>query len=267
MRKFLLGALIAFPFLSIAQSMDESYYSITVGGGLTGASVSSNSQAIYDDRPSSDYRTYKEFADAIKKNQSTRLNFSAHAWYNKALGFNWTLQAGIGYVDMGFRYEQNKLQDGDYIKKGVGEGRIWDKSNVEKNLNYDYRFHYVDIPVWFNYELFKSKDYKTIYQFTAGVAANILVKHQLTARLDGFTIDGKDKFQVNNTGLDARAFNMQLNAGFKVIHKLDKQTTVIVQPMYSMHPVSVTNSNLSVNPYSIMLHAGLVIDLNKFRRE
>jgi hypothetical protein len=267
MRKLLLATFIAFSCVTNAQSLDDSYYSITVGGGLTGASVSSSSNLIYDARPQVDIKSYKEFADAIKKNQSTRLNFSAHAWYNKTLGFNWTLQAGIGYVDMGFRYEQNKLKDGDYINNGVGEGRILDKSNVEKNLNYDYRFHYIDIPVWFNYELFKSKNYKTIYQFTAGFAANILVKHQLTARLDNFTIDGKDKFQVNNTGLDPRAFNMQINAGFKVIHKLDKETTVIVQPMYSMHPVSVTNSNLSVNPYSIILHAGLIIDLNKFKRD
>lgn len=266
MRKLLLGALLAFPFLSIGQSMDDSYYSLTIGGGLTGASVGSSSQAIYDDRPNNT-QTYKQFADAIKKNQTTRLNFSAHAWFNKSLGFNWTMQAGIGYVDMGFRYQQNKLQDGDYINKNIGDGKVLDRSNVEKNLNYDYRFHYVDIPVWFNYELYKSKDYKTTYQLTAGVAASILVKHQLTARLDNFTIDGKDKFQVNNTGLDARAFNMQLNAGFKVIHKLDKETTIIVQPMYSIHPISVTNSNLSVNPYSIMLHAGLVIDLNKFRKD
>ncbi len=266
MRKFLLGVLISFPFLSIAQSLDESYYSITIGGGLTGAYISSNAQAVYDDRPGN-YQTYKEFADAVKKNQTTRLNFSAHAWYNKSLGINWTLQVGIGYVDMGFRHEQNKLQDGDYINKGIGEGRVLDKSNVEKNLNYDYRFHYVDIPAWFNYQLFKSRDYKTTYQLTAGVAANILVKHQLTARLDNFTIDGKDKFQVSNTGIDARAFNMQLNAGLKVTHKLDKETTIIVQPIYSMHPISVTNSNLSVTPYSIMLHAGLVIDLNKLKKD
>lgn len=266
MRKLLLGALLAFPFLSIGQSMDDSYYSFTIGGGLTGASVGSSSQVIYDDRPNNS-QNYKQFADAIKKNQTARLNFSAHAWFNKSLGFNWTMQAGIGYVDMGFRYQQNKLQDGDYINKNIGDGKVLDRSNVEKNLNYDYRFHYVDIPVWFNYELYKSKDYKTTYQLTAGVAASILVKHQLTARLDNFTIDGKDKFQVNNTGLDARAFNMQLNAGFKVIHKLDKETTIIVQPMYSIHPISVTNSNLSVNPYSIMLHAGLVIDLNKFRKD
>ena len=69
----------------------------------------------------------------------------------------------------------------------------------------------------------KSKDYKTMYQFTGGVAANVLIKHQLTARLDNFSIDGKEKFQINNTGYEARAFTMQLNLGFKVIHKLDKE--------------------------------------------
>lgn len=262
MRKILMGSLFLIPFLTSAQSMNESYYSITVGGGFTGANTSSNSKAMYDDRQN---LTYEQFNDQAQKNQTIRLNFSAHAWYNRALGFNWTMQAGLGYVDMGFRREQNKLQDGDYIHKEVGEGRIWDKSNVEKNLNYDYRFHYLDIPVWFNYELFKSKDYKTMYQITAGVAANILIKHQLTARLDNFTIEGKDKFQVSNTGYDARSFNMQLNLGFRVLHKLDKETTIILQPMYSMHPLSVTNDPFKVNPYGVMLHAGLVVDLTKFR--
>ncbi len=262
MRKFLLGALISFSCLSFGQSMDESYYSVTVGGGFTGATTTSSSKVIYDDRQN---LTYEQFNDQAQKNQIMRLNFSAHAWYNKALGFNWTMQAGLGYIDMGFRRAQNKLQDGDYIHKEVGEGRIWDKSNVEKNLNYDYRFHYLDIPVWFNYELFKSKDYKTMYQLTGGVAANVLLKHQLTARLDNFTIDNKDKFQVNNTGYDARSFSFQVNLGFKVIHKLDKETTILLQPMYTIHPMSVTNDPIKVTPYGIMLHAGLVIDLNKFK--
>jgi hypothetical protein len=263
MRNFLLGALTFFSLNALGQSMDDSYYSITLGGGFTGATTTSSSQLIYDDRQKP--ITYEQFNNDAKNNQTMRLNLSAHAWYNKTLGFNWTMQAGLGYLDMGFRREQNNLQDGEYIHKEIGEGKILDKTNIEKNINYDYRFHYLDIPVWFNYELYKSKDYKTMYQFTGGVAANVLIKHQLTARLDNFSIDGKEKFQINNTGYDARAFSMQLNFGFKVIHKLDKETTIIVQPIYTIHPMSVTSGQIKVMPYSVMLHAGLVFDLTKFK--
>jgi hypothetical protein len=262
MRKFLLCTLIFISSTSFGQSIDDSYYSVTIGGGLTGATTNSSSSLIYDDRQN---LTYEQFNNDAKNNQMMRLNFSAHAWYNKTLGFNWTIQAGLGYLDMGFRRAQNNLKDGELIHKEIGPGKILDKTNIEKNINYDYRFHYLDIPVWFNYELYKSKDYKTRYQFTGGVAANVLLKHQLTARLDNFTIDGEDKFQINNTGYEASAFNMQVNLGFKVIHKLDKETTIIVQPIYTIHPMSVTGGQIDVMPYSVMVHAGLVLDLNKFK--
>jgi hypothetical protein len=58
---------------------------------------------------------------------------------------------------------------------------------------------------------------------------------------------------------------MQLNLGFKVIHKLDKETTIIVQPIYTIHPMSVTSGKINVMPYSVMVHAGLVFDLTKFK--
>jgi hypothetical protein len=104
-----------------------------------------------------------------------------------------------------------------------------------------------------------------MYQFTGGVAANVLIKHQLTARLDNFTIDSEDKFQIDNTGYEASAFSVQLNLGFKILHKLDKETTIIVQPIYSIHPISVANGQIDVMPYSVMVHAGLVVDLTKFK--
>lgn len=263
MRKVLFCILFCFPFLLLAQSMDDNYYSITVGGGYTGAFTASSSDAIFDDRQNN--LTYKDFINKTRKDNTMRLNFSAHAWYNKILGFNWTMQAGLGYMDMGYRYEQNDLKTGDYIYKGVGGGKVLDNSNVKKSINNDYRFHYLSIPVWFNYEFLKSGDYKTMYEFTGGVTATLLLKHQLTARLDNFTIDGEDKYQLNETGHDARTLNMQVNVGVRVLHKLDKETTIIIQPMYSIHPFSATNDKTQVYPYGIMLHAGIVVDLNKFR--
>lgn len=263
MYKGLLGALlVAFPLLLSAQSQDNSYYSITVGGGYTSAYTSSTSNEVAVAKTG---QTYQQYNDSVSSFQTGRFNWAATIWYHRALGLNWSLQAGIGYVDMGFRRQQKNIQLGDYTYPGIGDGRLVEFSNTKKSIDYDYRFHYVQVPVWFNYHMFKSKDYRTSFDFTTGLSLAFLVKHRLTARLNEFKVDEKEVFQLDSTGYDARTINAQLNVGFRMEHKLDKEITLIVQPMYSIHPFSLTNDPLSVRAYGFMLNAGVVIDLENLK--
>jgi len=174
------------------------------------------------------------------------------------------IQTGLGYLDMGYRREQNDLKFADWTYPGVGDGRIIENSNTRKSINYDYRFHYLTIPVWANYIIAKSKDFKTTYAFTGGITGNVLLKHRLTARLDNFTLDGEDKFQLDSTGYNARTLNMQVNVGVRIEHKLEKNITAIVQPMYTFHPISATNEPISAKLYGFILHVGVVANLDMF---
>ncbi len=191
-KRFLLFLLLSTPILTFAQTQEDSYFSVTVGGGLAGAYTSSESTNLAVYKMS---QNYKQYNDSVQPFQTTRINYSATLWYHHIINSELTLQTGLGYVDMGWRREQNNLNQGDFTYPGVGDGRIIENSNTTKNINYDYRFHYLQIPVWINYLAFKSKDFKTTYSFTGGLTGNVLLKHALTARLDGFTVDSKSKFQ------------------------------------------------------------------------
>jgi hypothetical protein len=242
--------LFLFPLVSFSQSKQKYFYSATVGGGITGSVLSEESNRL-----------------PAGLQQTVRFNAGLHAWFNYSLGTKWDLQAGIGYMDMGFRRQQKNIQLGDSTYPGIGTGQLIEYSNTKKDIDYDYRFHYIQVPVLFNYRFYKSKDFRTNYLFSAGVSINTLVKHQITARLDNFTVDGEKKFQLDSTGLKAAPVNATINLGFRAEHKLDKTTTIIIQPMFSIFPFSATTSDIKVRPYSIMLHAGIVINLDNMKKE
>lgn len=261
-KRFLGMIILAFPLVLSAQSQEKSYYSITVGGGFTSAYTSSTSNDIAVAKTG---QSFQQYNDSITSFQTGRFNWGVTLWYHRALGINWSMQAGIGYVDMGFRRQQKNIALGDYTYPGIGDGRLIEFSNTKKSIDYDYRFHYVQVPVWFNYHLFKSSDYRTTFDFTTGLSLTFLAKHRLTARLNEFKVDEKDVFQLDSTGYDARTLNAQFNLGFRIEHKLEKDITLIFQPMYSIHPFSLTNDPINVRAYSFMLNAGIVVDLENFK--
>ncbi len=252
------------PIVSFAQSKENASYSLTVGAGFTNASIHSSSNDIAFAKQQVSFKTY---ADSIQNKITWRANFSAHLWYNMPVSNKLTLQLGLGYTDLGFRREQNDIKLADETYPGIGEGKLLEFSNNKKDIYYDYRFHYIQVPVWLNYNVFQSKDFKTNVQLTGGLSVNILAKHHLTAKLQNFSVDEEEKFQIDSTGYDARTLSLNLNAGMRIVHKLDKKTTLVFQPMFGYQPISSTNEPLSVNAYQFMLHAGIILDLNMFKND
>jgi hypothetical protein len=236
---------LCFPVLLLAQTRKQNSFSATVSGGFTDS-----------------YIKQTKVGNLAGNETTGRFTAGIHAWYNKTLGNKWDLQTGIGYTDFGFRRQQPDAKLMDHTYPGLGSGMILDASNVRKNINYDYRFHYIQIPLWFNYDLGRTKDFKTNFSLTMGAALDVLVKHHMTARLDKFTVDEEKKFQFDSTGLKASPVNMNVNLGFKVEHKMDKTTTLIVQPMFNLFPFSTTTEDIKVRPYAVMLHIGLVLNLS-----
>ena len=209
-KRIFCSLLVLFPLISTAQSQDESFFSLTLAGGITGASTTSNSNeiAVY-----ANSQTFKQYNDSVQKFNTPRFNFGATIWYNHFLADKLFLQTGIGYMDMGYRREQNNLQLGDFTYPGLATGKIIEKTNVTRNINYDYRFHYLNIPLFLNYSIYKSKNLKTNIAIAGGVNTNFLLKHNLVARLDNFKLDDKETFTFDSTGYDARTFSIQLSVG------------------------------------------------------
>lgn len=257
MHKQYIWLIIFAPLLSLAQTK---YYSVSAGFGVTNSFIHSSSNKMV----TGTNQTYAQFADSLNGISEIRHNFSFNVWINNNLNKNWDVQAGIGYIDMGYRRAQKDLLFGQKTHPGIGSGIIEEKSNSKKDIYYDYRFYFVQIPIWFNYKLYKSKDYKTTYQLTMGATPQFLVTNNITARLKNFTVDGEKKYTLDSSGYDGRTVNMQLNFGARIERKVDKTTTIIIQPMVAYHPFSVSNTPMLVNPLSVMLHLGLVIDIGGF---
>lgn len=262
MRKIIHYILIAAPLFALGQTKQKLYYSVTAGMGVTNSLLTSTStQKMFSNSPV----TYNQYVDSTKADLAVRHNFSFNVWLNYSLGNKWDFQGGVGYIDMGYRRKQKNIQFGDATYPGLGDGMMAEFSNSEKHVYYDYRFYYVQVPLWFNYNFYKSKGFKTNCKLTMGITPQFLVAHKLTARLKGFKIDEKDVVTLDSTGFDGRTINMQLNLGCKIEHKISKQNTIIIQPVLGYHPLSVTNEPISTNPFMFMLHVGLIVDLNTFK--
>lgn len=237
--------LFLLPFIVSAQTRRADFFSATLALGYTGAAVTNSGTVSLPPSAS----------------EAMRFNYGIHAWYNKELGAKWDFQVGLGYLDAGFRRQQKNLGLGDPTYPGIGEGMILDNSNQRKDINYDYRFHYIQVPVQFNLRVGRSKDFRSDYMLCGGISTSVLVKHHMTARLENFTVDEKSVFQLDSTGLDARVLAASISLGGRLEHKLDKKFTLIVQPVLSYFPVSITGGSIAVRPYMFTVHAGLVIDL------
>jgi hypothetical protein len=200
---------------------------------------------------------------SINTTKSYRLNMLLPAlWFNYSLDQKWSLQTGLGYQDVGFELNQNNIKYQDSLFAGIPHGIRLDKSNAVADIHYEYRFQYIQIPVLFNYLMGKSGDYRFSYSLTGGIAFNFLVKHQITANLlNGFYIDGNSSYNLSPTGYDARFFAFAMIGGGRIDYKLDKKTTLMVQPILGLYPFSVTSSPVSVYPYYFAVQTGLVYDI------
>jgi hypothetical protein len=207
--------------------------------------------------------TYKQYNDSVRSKESYRFNFGVTGWFNYALNNKWDLQAGLGYMDVGFQRNQKNIKFNDKLYPGIGNGYLTELSNNEKNIDYNYRYQYLHIPALFNYRVKKSGDYKITYSFTLGAAIDVLLRHKITANLDNFVVDNEKTFHLDSTGYGGRPFAFNIIVGGRVDYKIDKKYIVMVQPVIGFYPISVSSSPISVYPFYFSINMGLVLDLTK----
>ena len=255
----LLFILSSFQLLLFAQSKTK--WSVIASINPTISSTINSSVSSSDAN-----QTYIQHNDSVSSKSSYRANvLIGTIWLNYSLERKWDFQFGLGYMDVGYQAQQSDIKYQTTIFSGIIAGdKLQELTNQTRNINYDYRFQYLHIPVLFNYLLRKSGDYRINYSFTCGAAVDVLLKHQVTANLlDGFNIDGKTTFNLSQTGYDARAVAFNLIVGGRIDYKIDKQMTLMVQPVVGFYPVSVTSSPGGVYPFYLSVNTGLIFDLAK----
>ncbi len=205
---------------------------------------------------------FKSYMDSVHSSQSARFMAGAHVWINYSLKKDLDMQIGLGYQDMGFARKQENLKVLDPTYPGLGVGIIQDKSSTSKGITYNYHFHYLQIPLLFNFYLNRSGDFKWVYSFSAGLATNILISQNIQADLSGFTIDSKKTMKLDSTGFDGRRVSTTLMIGAKFEFKSDKTKSYFIQPIFGFNPISAS-SNIQTNPWYVVVNAGVLFPLTK----
>jgi hypothetical protein len=254
LKKSKLLLLAVFALLSItnlkAQSKSKSGFagSINVGYG---------SAIISDEK-------YQQFMDTMQSKTNGVLTKSVNGWFMYSFSKKVDLLFGIGYQEATFGRRQSNLNFNNYTYPGIGIGKIEDLSNIERGIQYTYRFSYLNIPFQMMLNTGRSSDYKWTFSFVPGTAINILVNHKMIANLnDGFSIDQKDIFTFDSTGFKARTIAVNFSAGFRFQKKDEDGKSYFLQPMAMIYPLSVTSADLKAVPWSISLQFGAIFSASK----
>jgi hypothetical protein len=263
MKNTLLILLLCIGQILFGQSLQK----IKVGGSIHGnyamsINGSSSNQALNIYTPN----TFSQYADSVNKMETGRLTFGISAMGTYAFNKNWELMAGLSYINIGFQRQQRNIGFGDRLHPGIGNGKVTEFSNTEKEVDYHYRYQYIQIPILFNYQLYKSTDFTKNVKLSMGLSPAILINHDIKANLRQFVVDNEERFVIDSTGYEGSILGLTLNGGLYVDYKIDKLKVLYVQPMLSFSPFSVSSSPISANPLFIQLHVGLLFSFDENKR-
>ncbi len=254
LKKSKLLLLAVFALLSItnlkAQSKSKSGFAGSINIGYGSAIVSD--------------KKYQQFMDTMQSKTNGVLTKSVNGWFMYSFSKKVDLLFGIGYQEAAFGRRQSNLDVKNFTYPGIGTGMILDQTNIERGIQYTYRFSYLNLPFQMMLNTGRSSDYKWTFSFVPGAALNVLMSHKMIANLDdGFTIDQEDKFKIDSTGFKARPIAINFSAGFRFQKKDEDSKSYFLQPMAMIYPLSVTSADLKAVPWSISLQFGAIFSASK----
>ncbi|MFN5025948.1 MAG: outer membrane beta-barrel protein [Bacteroidota bacterium] len=209
--------------------------------------------------------TFKNYADSVQRNESMRLTLGGSLWLLYQMNKKIKLQTGLTYLDVGFTRTQDNIKFRDLLFPGIGPGYVSDNSQGSgtKRVEYQYRYQYLQIPLMINYHLHRSRDLSFNYYIGAGLAANVLVNHDIKAELFNFTADGESVFNIDSTGYEPSPVGLSMLVTAKVEYKYGKGILFFAQPVFGISPLSVSTSRISSYPYYVQLNAGFIYLLQR----
>lgn len=239
---------------AVSQSFPRLSYGGSVHGMLTGSFNGSSSGRLINGS-----QTYSFYADSVSAHESSRTSLGASVWVHQFLSRKWGIQTGLSYVDVGHNRTQSNIQYMDPLYPGIGKGKLLELSSGsgEKKIVYSYRYRYLQIPVLAHYELFSSKDFYYKVSMSAGLGVNVLLQHQITAKLEQFVVDGNQTFQLDSSGFKARTLTFNAMLGMRGEYRFDKKTIVYLMPVFSIYPISVSSNEFTARPYYLQFNLGV----------
>jgi hypothetical protein len=171
---------------------------------------------------------------------------------------------GLGYMENGFVRERFDYQFQDTVHADLG--RILDLSHAaQKNAYFAYHFKYLEMPLGFNFQV-TPRQYMNIFTgwFNVGVNPQLLIKQNMIINLEGFTMKGENRFDLENTGYEAAKFNVSLQAGGRFDYSINKKNWVTADALFKMHLLHTAESpNEKLRVYTFSVNLGMKHEIGK----
>jgi hypothetical protein len=235
----------------------------TVGTVFNGSFNSSNSSETIKNK-----QTYKQYQDSISNKETWRLTYNIAAGFIYKINRALSLQAGIGYLVLGHQRQLKNLQylDATFpgIGSGLGNGRILDRTSTERNIDLNYRYQYLQIPITIHYQFDAKRPHKINTFASLGLGINTLLKHDINAVLSqGYTIDSEKEFFIDSTGYSANRFSANLMLGMRFDYNYTKELKFTCQPQLGIFPGSVSSNQMEARPWYFNFSVGVIYTLDK----
>lgn len=249
--------LLLFPYILYSQTQEK----ILIGGGAhINYSTAINSSSDNNLVPGKSY-SYAEYSDSINAYQNGRVTLGVSAQFQYALNKKWSIQTGLTYLDIGFQRKQEGINFKDTTYPGMGTGRVEELSGSTKSITYSYRYQYLQIPILANYIVSQTRDLKYTHRISGGFSTNILLNHDIKAKLDEFVVDGEEVFKFDSTGYEAAGFGLNLLFGYRLDIRGEDKHIYYIQPMLGISPISVSTTPLKSYPIFLQLNVGMLFSV------
>ncbi len=172
---------------------------------------------------------------------------------------------GIDFCDNGFSRTRLNYQFLDTVHPDLGQ--IFDLSQgAQKNAVFTYHFKYLEIPVGCNFQ-FTPRHKMNQYTgwFNISLIPQFLIKHDLGIFLEGFSINGKNKFSNKTSAYTAAKTNCVLQTGSRFDINLKGNLWVTTDALFRVHLLNSAESSLeTLRLYSLSAILGIRYEIGDF---
>lgn len=184
------------------------------------------------------------YLDSLKELQKGRFAYSAGIVYSRSLkNRDWIIQTGVMFSETGFKRVFDSLYQGLVLHPDVP--KIEDLAQGSpRSVEFNYRFRYIDVPVIFSHRI-RDERIDRDWQFflTVGLTFQALISHDQKVYFRGFSVDDEDRFVSQNTGFEARPFNIVANLGARFDYRIYAGSVLSIQPLINAPLLSATTGN------------------------
>jgi hypothetical protein len=203
------------------------------------------------------------YSDSLRKSDGMRMGLNYGIHYLKTLNRNKAIRIGVQLSDYGFRRIRNNLGFGDSIHPEVG--LVADFSQIgPRDVYYDVRYRMLEVPFsWVWNTNFQDLKKELQIHITAGFAPSYLWRHETIVRLRGFTTrDGIFDYRIDNTGYQARSFNLALTGGMRLDYAMDRRIHLLAAPNLRLPLLAAaTRPYERHRPWQFGIETGIIVRL------